>query len=293
MNTEETMKLALDELNHIKQWCLRSIGIGLVNENVLAAIEEALAKQEQGELVSKERIREFEDVGYCLLAILERAGDGATVGDVIGILEALAEQKKPKQKWEGQINNDEFFESLKQEQGEPVKLRRGNILRCIETDELCVVWATSTSGKTLVKWDGNNFGEYAAEQIGELFWLEPESNDVEIAAEQSDNYASFHAGVRFARANSFSVKQEQGEPVAQSLKDAVFTVLEGFTLDNNVRKILESAYYTTPQQRKPLTDEIPKGVLLAISNAGLTLLKTQHGYQLQKLGPVIAHSIKD
>jgi hypothetical protein len=43
--------------------------------------------------------------------------------------------------------------------------------------------------------------------------------------------------------------QEQGEPVAQSLKDAVFTVLEGFTLDNNVRKILESAYYTTPQQR--------------------------------------------
>lgn len=41
---QEAMKLALDELNHIKQWCLRSIGIGLVNENVLAAIEEALAQ---------------------------------------------------------------------------------------------------------------------------------------------------------------------------------------------------------------------------------------------------------
>jgi hypothetical protein len=30
---------------------------------------------------------------------------------------------------------------------------------------------------------------------------EPESNNVEIAAEQSDNYASFLAGVRFARVN--------------------------------------------------------------------------------------------
>jgi hypothetical protein len=102
----------------------------------------------------------------------------------------------------------------KQEQGELAKLRRGNILRCVETDELCVVWATSTSGKTLIKLADNSFGNYTAEQIGELFWLEPESNDVEIAAEQADNYAAFHAGVRFERAHSFSMKQEQGEPVA-------------------------------------------------------------------------------
>jgi hypothetical protein len=49
--------------------------------------------------------------------------------------------------------------------------------------------------------------------------------------------------------------------------------------------------YTSPPQRQPLTDEIPKGVLLAISNAGLMLLKTQHGYELRKLGPAIAHGI--
>lgn len=84
---------------------------------------------------------------------------------------------------------------------EPIKLRRGNLLRCIETDELCTVWATSTSGKTLVHWGGNDFTEYTVEQIGELFWLEPEPSDVEIAAEQSDNYAAFIAGVRFARVN--------------------------------------------------------------------------------------------
>jgi hypothetical protein len=52
-------------------------------------------------------------------------------------------------------------------------LTRGDILRCIETDELCTVWATSTSGKTGVKWASNDFAEYTAEQIGELFWIEP------------------------------------------------------------------------------------------------------------------------
>ena len=63
---------------------------------------------------------------------------------------------------------------------EPVSLRRGDILRCIETDELCTVWSTSTTGKTLIKWSANNFGNYTAEQIGELFWLEP--------AEQERNF---------------------------------------------------------------------------------------------------------
>jgi hypothetical protein len=49
----------------------------------------------------------------------------------------------------------------------------------------------------------------------------------------------------------------QPEPVEQSLNDAVFTVLEGFTLPHDVRKILEAAYYTTPPaaQRKSLTDD--------------------------------------
>jgi hypothetical protein len=52
-------------------------------------------------------------------------------------------------------------------------IARGDILRCIETDELCTVEATSTSGKTLVKWGANDVAEYTADQIGELFWIEP------------------------------------------------------------------------------------------------------------------------
>ena len=63
-------------------------------------------------------------------------------------------------------------EPLVQPEQEPVKLRRGDILRCVETDELCTVWATSTTGKTLIKWKANDFGNYTAEQIGELFWIE-------------------------------------------------------------------------------------------------------------------------
>jgi len=74
---------------------------------------------------------------------------------------------------------------------EPVKLRRGDILRCNETDELCTVWATSTSGKTLVKWKDNDFGNYSAEQIGELFWLEPpEQEPVAWIWEKEDGYTS-------------------------------------------------------------------------------------------------------
>jgi hypothetical protein len=53
--SKEAMKLALDELKHIKQTCLSSMGISLVNEKVLIALEEALAKQEQGEPVKQQR----------------------------------------------------------------------------------------------------------------------------------------------------------------------------------------------------------------------------------------------
>jgi hypothetical protein len=45
--------------------------------------------------------------------------------------------------------------------------------------------------------------------------------------------------------------------VAQSLKDAVFTVLEGFTLPHDVRKILESAYYNPPAQTAPVISAGP------------------------------------
>jgi hypothetical protein len=43
----------------------------------------------------------------------------------------------------------------------------------------------------------------------------------------------------------------------ESLRDAVFTVLEGFTLPHDVRKILEAAYYTTSPKREwvGLTEE--------------------------------------
>jgi hypothetical protein len=44
----------------------------------------------------------------------------------------------------------------------------------------------------------------------------------------------------------------QTAPVAQSLKDAVFTVIEGFNIPPDVRKILESAYYNAPPTPQPV-----------------------------------------
>jgi hypothetical protein len=142
----------------------------------------------------------------------------------------------------------------KQDQGEPIKLRRGNILRCIETDELCTVWSTSTTGKTLVKFGGNDFVDYTAEQIGELFWLEPESSDVEIAAEQSDNYAAFLAGVRFATAHTS--KQEQGEPVAWMTQARCFVTASEFT-EAEATLFGWKALYTTPQPKQEQGEPAP------------------------------------
>jgi hypothetical protein len=70
---------------------------------------------------------------------------------------------------------------LSEPEPEPVRLRRGDILRCIETNELCTVWATSTTGKTQVKWKANDFGSYTAEQIGDLFWVEPKPEPEPVA----------------------------------------------------------------------------------------------------------------
>jgi hypothetical protein len=76
------------------------------------------------------------------------------------------------------------------------------------------------------------------------------------------------------------------EPVEQSLNDAVFTVLEGFTLPHDVRKILEAAYYTTPPQQELKT--IEQQIARALRLEGLSLLKTANGYQIMRLEPAQA-----
>jgi hypothetical protein len=67
-------------------------------------------------------------------------------------------------------------------------------LRCIETNELCTVWATSTTGKTQVKWKANDFGSYTAEQIGDLFWVEPKPEPEPVASIVKDCENHKHQG---------------------------------------------------------------------------------------------------
>jgi hypothetical protein len=91
--SKEAMKLALDELKHIKQWCLRSIGIGLVNENVLAELEEALASEQEQRSGSEQL---GEPVARLKLIMEESAFEGC-----IGLSDAL-------------LNIDEFYTTPQQ-----------------------------------------------------------------------------------------------------------------------------------------------------------------------------------
>jgi hypothetical protein len=87
-------------------------------------------------------------------------------------------------------------------------LNPGDILRCVETDELCTVMYTGTSGKTLVKWADNNFGTYTADQIGELFWVEPKPQWQGLTFDDMDWISKdWIAGARWAEAK---LKEKNG-----------------------------------------------------------------------------------
>ena len=119
---------------------------------------------------------------------------------------------------------------------EPVKLRRGDILRCNESDELCTVWATSTSGKTLVKWKDNDFGNYTAEQIGELFWIEPKEED------EPDYKALWQQMCERCDELDKKLAQQEHEPV-------VFNTLASLKHKKTVGPIESAMSNTTPPQR--------------------------------------------
>ena len=225
--TKEVLKLALEALElHGKQYPHMVKGYCL---DAIAAIKKALAQPEQEPVAYGMWDTMIGCGGRMMYVRLDKGQDGCTVPLYTHPLVPTAQPEQ-----------------------ESVRLRRGNILRCIETNELCTVWSTSTTGKTLVKWGANSFGEYTAEQIGELFWLEPEPDNLELAAEKSDNYASFHAGYRFAVAHHLA--QPEQEPVAFICE---FYADEGhpFVSFEPVKHGTNTPLYTTPPQRKPLSNE--------------------------------------
>ena len=111
---------------------------------------------------------------------------------------------------------------------------------------------------------------------------------------EHEGWEGFDEQYKAIEALEEELKQEQDEPVAYIRVSKTGNVMacvkskDFFALPNG------TLLYTTPQPRKPLTDEIPKSVLLAISNADMTLLKRECGYELRKLGPFKAnHDIKE
>ena len=79
----------------------------------------------------------------------------------------------------------------------------------------------------------------------------------------ADRYAFHIPGSQHsdeARAALLAALQEQArEGEAVAIKDAVGCVLEGWTLPDPVRKILETAYYAAPQPAQPESIECDCG----------------------------------
>ena len=61
---------------------------GVIDKKEESTLRQAIAEAEKDEPVGEDYIKELEDAAHNLLAILEHAGNGATVADVIDILEA-------------------------------------------------------------------------------------------------------------------------------------------------------------------------------------------------------------
>jgi hypothetical protein len=153
--SKTAMKLALEALDIVKIHFTQNRH---VNE-AITALQEALAEQPaQQDSTCSNALRAQ---GKAYPRTCKKCGLGPCVELAQQALDKMAE------------NARELGLDYEPAQQKPVNLRRGDLLRCIETDELCTVWATSPTGNTLIKWSANNFGNYTAEQIGELFWLEP------------------------------------------------------------------------------------------------------------------------
>ena len=105
------------------------------------------------------------------------------------------------------------------------KYRRGNRLICLETEEYCVIHISGTD-RQWVKFPDSRIGVYTNEQVAELFELLPKEPEQEPVA-----------WMRTSGTGSSVVTEE--------------LLVEMPEMRWNFQKPL----YTTPPQRKPLTDE--------------------------------------
>jgi hypothetical protein len=104
------------------------------------------------------------------------------------------------------------------------KYRRGNRLICLETEEYCVIHISGTD-RQWVKFPDSHIGVYTNEQVSELFELLP--------------------------------KETEQKPVAWAMLHDNGHFIDAIHPDEHAR--VEGKYihplYTTPPQRKPLSDE--------------------------------------
>ncbi len=154
----------------------------------------------------------------------------------------------------------------KEPEPQPMRLRRGDILRCVETNELCTVWATSTTGKTQVKWKANDFGSYTAEQIGDLFWVEPKPEPEPVACPFPCGWKTM-LSIIFKDGGFLARSLIEGEPVTGHQREIVMRLID-------YARTMASHGITAPPQRE--WQGLTEAERLDILDAEITTQSTEH-----------------
>ena len=174
---------------------------------------------------------------------------------ITAIKEALAQQNQFNPDWdvmavmvEEQQRMAKRIAELEAQPEQP-KYRRGNRLVCLETDEYCVIHISGTD-RQWVKFPDSHIGVYTNEQVAELFELLPKQPEPwEKFCDSNCVWTDHHPDCKLA----------EQEPVAWTLllvgEHHGIIGKAGETFATSPEYYRRVDVYTTPPQRKPLTDE--------------------------------------
>ena len=186
----------------------------------------------------------------------------------------------------------ELVATIKEALAQPKpKYRRGNRLICLETEEYCVIYISGTD-RQWVKFPDSHIGVYTNEQVAELFELLPKE------AEQDQDEVDIRSRL-YQRIHELETQLARGEqePVAWRFKTGTWWNREVhwryvLSLNGTEGLLGLEPLYTTPPQRKPLTD---KQLNIIGSRWHLNLLGADEKAELFAFARAIeaAHGIKE
>ena len=109
-------------------------------------------------------------------------GAGSLVVELGKVIEQLAAAGKPIDAIAPMVEPQETasgagFESPLASPVDPRLFRRGDYVRKLDTDEICLVWGSSFDGTALIRFSCGSFERYSGEEMAKIFSLEPKLTD--------------------------------------------------------------------------------------------------------------------